>query len=83
MMTSYDMASTIHQSLDAGGLLYAFENELTAMGAYGQSLEVPVTPVRCCKACVNPNARPAMDDCAAVSFCHGEAVQAETRLTPV
>mmetsp|Transcript_24206 Transcript_24206/g.59439 ORF Transcript_24206/g.59439 Transcript_24206/m.59439 type:complete len:572 (+) Transcript_24206:277-1992(+) len=64
-------ANTPESAAEAGALIYAFENELTAMGAFGQPLEVPVTPVRCCKACVSPNAKPAMDDCSAFSFCHG------------
>jgi hypothetical protein len=64
-------ANTPESAAAAGSLVYAFDNELTAMGAYGRSLEVPVTPVRCCKACVSPNAKPAMDDCAALNFCRG------------
>ena len=63
--------NTPESAAAAGSLVWAFDNELTAMGAYGRSLEVPVTPVRCCKACVSPNAKPAMDDCAALSFCRG------------
>ena len=64
-------ANTPESAAAAGALVWAFDNELTAMGSYGQSLEVPVTPVRCCKVCVSPNAKPAMDDCAALNFCQG------------
>lgn len=64
-------ANTPEAAAAAGALLYAFDNEVTAVGQYGQPLKVPVTPIRCCKACVSPNAKPAMEDCASLNFCRG------------
>ncbi len=55
----------------AGALVFAFENEIKAVGTFGQSMDVPLTPVRCCKACVSAAAKPATEDCAASHFCSG------------
>ena len=64
-------ANTPDSAQSSGSLLYAFDNAVSAVGAYGETIEVPVTPVRCCKLCVSPNAKPAMDDCSALNFCNG------------
>ena len=76
-------ANTPDSAQSSGSLLYAFDNAVSAVGAYGETIEVPVTPVRCCKLCVSPNAKPAMDDCSALNFCNGKRGLHRRRTLPV
>ena len=64
-------ANTLEAASAAGALVHAFDNEMAAMSTFGNAVEVPVTPLRCCKMCLSPNAKPATEDCAALGFCGG------------
>ena len=64
-------ANTPDSAQASGALIYAFDNEVSALSALGEKIEVPVTPVRCCKLCLSPNARPAMNDCSPLNYCGG------------
>ena len=64
-------ANTPDSAAASGGLIFAFENSLAAASPSGEPVDVPVSPVRCCKACISPNAKPSMDDCSALDFCRG------------
>ena len=55
----------------AGALVHAFDNEMKAIGPFGKMVEVPVTPLRCCKMCLSASAKPATEDCAGLGFCGG------------
>ena len=63
-------ANTPESAQKAGSLIYAFENEVSAETSEGKVVQVPVTPLSCCKACVSPNARPAAETCASLDFCN-------------
>lgn len=63
-------ANTPESAQKAGSLIYAFENEMSAETSEGKVVQVPVTPLSCCKACVSPNARPAAETCASLDFCN-------------
>ena len=63
-------ANTPESAQKAGALIYAFENEVSAETTAGNVVQVPVTPLSCCKVCVSPNARPGTETCASLDFCN-------------
>lgn len=63
-------ANTPESAQKAGSLVYAFENEVSAETTAGNVVQVPVTPLSCCKVCVSPNARPGTETCASLDFCN-------------
>jgi hypothetical protein len=64
-------ANTPESAQETGSLIYAFENEVRAMASDGTVVQVPVTPLSCCKVCVSPNAKPTTETCASLDFCNG------------
>ena len=64
-------ANTPESAEQASALIYAFENEVSAMSTGGSVVQVPVTPLSCCKVCVSPNAEPVTETCESLDFCNG------------
>ena len=68
---SCGLANSPEAAAAAGALVHAFDNEMKAIGPFGKMVEVPVTPLRCCKMCLSASAKPATEDCAGLGFCGG------------
>jgi len=70
--------NTVEDVGENGAVITGFANAINAMGALGQPMRVPSTPLTCCKTCVSKSAvpQPMSDGCSHLNFCnaHGDCV---------